>query len=162
VIPNHYHSCLFTFFDECSHLHSSAGTWSFRFTVVTSASRSNSALSCWEAHMGRRTGAEMRFAWSVGESLENNRTFWDSLRKIFNSPALTGDGQSRREEENGVVYHRPRTSNNRFSLISFYCPFPFLCRPISLEMFDVSAVWQNAVQTDLFSGTPNGNLQVVL
>lgn len=99
--------------------------------------------------MEKRTGVEMRFTWSVGESPGNNGTFWDCLRTIFNLPALTGDcscrdggGQGRREDENGTVYHRARTSNNRFSLISLYYPLPFLCYPVSREMFDVWAVWQ--------------------
>jgi len=37
------------------------------------------------------TVVEMRFTLSVGESLGNNGTFWDSLWTIFNLPALTGD-----------------------------------------------------------------------
>jgi hypothetical protein len=49
-----------------------------------------------------------------------------------------------------------------FHLFPSTVPFPFLCLPISREMFDVSAVRQNAVHTDLSSGTPNRSLQVVL
>jgi hypothetical protein len=143
--------------------------WSLRFQDVTSISRSNNALSCWEKDMERTTSVEMRFAWSVGESRGNNGTFWDSLRTIFNLPALTGDcscrdvgGQGRREEENGTVYHRARTSNNRFSLISLYYPLPFLCYPFRVKCLTFELFGRNVVQTDLFSGTPNESLQVVL
>jgi hypothetical protein len=40
---------------------------------------------------------------------------------------------------------------------SLFCAIPFRVKCLTFELFG-----RNVVQTDLFSGTPNGNLQVVL
>jgi len=66
------------------------------------------------------------------------------------------------KDENGTVYHRARTSNNRFSLISLYYPLPFSSIPFRVKCLTFELFGRNAVQTDLFSGTPSANSQVVL